>query len=283
MRAAHPKSFVTRPWLALLGAIVIALAGMPRPASAFLDDFEDQNISDWSTTCGGWQIVPGFGGGSAVASTQFDNVLIHSTLSAGYGHYHYDVYLPNDNRADGDLIFQIVGSRGYWILLGPSNSDNVADRIIKVSNGGVGYQVSIDCAPFHLTSEVWHSIDILRFPNGVIQVFMDGEATPRLEAQETSITSAGKLALRTAVAGVRFDNVSFDSSLPVDPSPPTSSACTSWGGLLTECAVGPADPPDPPDPPGPPAPGIGVTGLGLLAGLLSVLGVYTMRRRTTLG
>jgi PEGA domain len=224
---------------AVVGAAVTICSFTFRAAAAFNDDFEDGTISDWSVQCGGWQLVSGFGGGLAVASTQLDDVLIHSTLSAGYGHYHCDVYFPDDARADVGLIFQIVGGTGYWVLLGPDNSDNGMDRIILVSNGGVGPgQEAIGCATPHLSRLAWHSIDVDRFPNGVIQVFMDNETTPRIQGFDPSIVSDGKLALRAVVPGVRFDNVSFDTVLPANPPIPTADSCPTWGGLDASCAVG---------------------------------------------
>ena len=235
-RGAPSRPRQWRCWLASL--ITIAAIGvLPIASFAFIDDFEDGDISDWIVKCGGWQVVEGFGGGLAIASAQFDNLLMHSTLSASYGHYHYEVYFPNDNRADGDLYFRIVGSDFYWLLLGPDNSDNVADRILRASDGGCGCLPAIGCAPFHLSRESWHRIDVYHFPNGVTQVFMDNESTPRIEAYDATIVGAGGIAIRTAVAGVRFDNVSFDPALPPNPEIPAPSTCPPWNGVDVSCSV----------------------------------------------
>ena len=131
----------------------------------------------------------------------------------------------------------IVGGDFLWLLLEPDNSDNGMDRIIRGTNGGVGTQLAIGCAPFHLLRENWHRIDVYRFPNGVIQVFMDGESTPRIEAIDASLSGSGGIALRAVAPGVRFDNVSFDIALPPDPPPPSASSCPSWNGLDESCAV----------------------------------------------
>ena len=263
-------------WIAVLAfASLSALGGASPARAAFIDDFEDSDISDWVVRCGGWSFAPGFGGGVAVVSSQFDSVLIHSSFAGGFGHYHYDVYFPNDPVADGDLFFQIVGISFYWILLGPDNSDNVADRIIRVSNGEFGSQTAIGCAPFHLSRETWHRIDVYRFPNGVIQVFTDNEATPRMQAQDLSNGGSGGIAIRTAGAGVRFDNVSFDPTLPANPPAPPPASCPAWGGLLEACSLG--------SPPPSGVPGASAPVLVAMALLMCGTGGYLLRRQLRTG
>src|SRR5207249_9140316 len=151
-------------------------------------------------------------------------------------------------------------------------SDNVVDRIIRLSNGGVGPgQVAIGCAPFHLSRQTWHAIDIYRFPNGVIQVFMDNEATPRMEGFDSSVSASGAVALRAVVAGVRFDNVSFDPTLPANPPLPSAGSCPTWGGLDPSCGVGGTTTG------GNPVRGLDSSGLVMLAALLALIGVYALR------
>jgi len=235
---------IGRNRFAAVPIIVLAIAclglgfGGPAFSAPFNDDFEDGNISDWIVKCGGWSIETGFGGGLAIASTQTDNVLFHSTFEGAFGHYHYEVYFPDNNIADGDLFFQIVGNNCFWLLLGPDNSDNGSDRVMRSTSGGVGTLSAIGCAPFVLTRELWHRIDVYRFPNGVIQVFVDNGVSPHMQALDTNLTGSGGIAIRAVAPGVRFDNVSFDPNLPSNPPIPSASSCPSWNGLDASCAVG---------------------------------------------
>src|SRR5437773_6932300 len=37
----------------------IGLVSAPRYCAAFIDNFEDNDISDWTVKCGGWEFAPG--------------------------------------------------------------------------------------------------------------------------------------------------------------------------------------------------------------------------------
>jgi len=196
-----------------------------------IDDFESGDLSNWTTRCGSWEIVsPGNGSSFAVRSTQCctgacgDKRLDHNSFNGGFGRYTYDVFFEGSSVRDGDLYIQIVSDCRYLgISMHPAGSDNTFDFVQVVDSG----TTTIGCTPIQLAPNSWHTVQVERYPNGVIRVFTDGNMV--METIDTSLSSSGGIALRAHYCGVRYDNITFNPSLPPNPALPSPPSCIQIG------------------------------------------------------
>ncbi len=227
---------------------VLAVAGCVGAASAqvtVIDDFESGDLSNWTTRCGSWEIVsPGNGSSFAVRSTQCctgacgDKRLDHNSFNGGFGRYTYDVFFEGSFVEDGDLYIQVVNDCRYLgISMHPAGSDNTFDFVQVVDSG----TTTIGCTPIQLAPNSWHTVQVERYPNGVIRVFTDGNMV--METIDTSLSSSGGIALRAHYCGVRYDNITFNPSLPPNPALPSPPSCIQIGwpscdSFLCSCGNG---------------------------------------------
>jgi len=224
---------------------VCTLGSSARASPTVIDDFESGTLSNWNVCYadqGVWEIVsPGHNSNFAAtfndpSTSQGSGTLRHNTFSAGLGRYSFDVFFETTGTSlsDGGLFLHIVNdSDFYYLQLGPQDGDNGDDRMHVIQSG---VPTVVGCVPVSLTKGVWHTIAIERFPNGVIRVYLNGVL--KIMTFDPTYMGAGGLALRAVIHGVRFDNITFDPTLPPSPSPPGPPSCGGPNGLASPCPGG---------------------------------------------
>ncbi len=243
---------VTRPSyrraFALVAALSLLLVGQQANA-AFQDNFERPDpLTGWQTLCGTWADTVGHGSTHGlVTRDSLENVLLHSSFSRSYGRYEFDLLLPSvsDSGVNGGIQVQRLGNSYCWAFEGPAGGASGGDRIMRVLPAAPQPFITLGCTTTHLSAGSWHSIQLDRFPNGVFRLYTDGNL--KVEAFDTLFTANGGLALSAYGRGVRFDNVSYDSTaLPADPPIPGPPSCGAYSPRVICGAGGQPQPPPAP-------------------------------------
>jgi hypothetical protein len=220
-------------------AFLVLLVLVPPAAAVSIDDFEGGDLGNWRQTCGPWQIVsPGCASAHAVSSGgpiegqyRLDNL----GFLGGLGHYSFDLMFPGTGVENGSLYFGMRGDCCFLeVIFGPVAGDDPQDLLRRV-RANEGTAKTLGCEPCRLPSNQWHHIDVESYRNGVIRVYADGVLA--MEGQDTEFGAAGTIALYAHRAGVMFDNIAFDPSLPPDPAIPGPAVCGSMGIFSCESQI----------------------------------------------
>lgn len=222
--------------------LLVLLVSVALAEAVSIDDFEGGDLGNWRQTCGQWQIVsPGCVSAYAVASggpPDGQSRLDHLGFLGGIGHYSFDLMFPGTGFENGSLYFGMRGDCCYLeVIFGPVPGDNPEDLLRRVT-ANEGTTTTLGCEPCQLSSNQWHHIDVEYYRNGVIRVYANGVLA--MEGQDTEFGAGGTIALYAHRAGVMFDNIAFDPSLPPDPGAPSPAECGSMGifGCESEICAG---------------------------------------------
>lgn len=201
-----------------------------------IDDFESGTLDDWTVRCGDWEIIsPGHDSSFAVSTTgtcccgeSADKKLDHNSFIGGFGRYSFDILTGSGQAYIGHPDFQLQQTDDcnlLWIQLISSAHVSGPSQFLVVVHADF---TTAGCAQFPLAVDTWYTVVVERYSNGVVRVYVDGNLA--MEGFDTSVSQPGSVGLWAHSCGMRYDNITFDPSLPPAP-PPTQPSCPSAGGF----------------------------------------------------
>jgi len=218
-------------------AITLGAVGPANAATLYSDDFNDGNSSGWSKSGGDWAVVTDGSGaldqsnnGSELArnfagDTSWTNYLVQARVKP--------TSFNGSNRLVGIALRSNSATRMYRLALINANRAE-----LQVVNGST--ITVLGSASVTVSTGTWYTLRITA--NGSsISGTVNGAS---VGSGSNGTYGAGRIALVTAFAGARFDDVSVDT---VGSSPPTSNPTTPPNNPTTP----PNNPTTPPNnPPG---------------------------------
>jgi len=177
--------------------------GLEHPVEEFCDDFNDGNHDGWTVLEGSWDITTsGFGGDAgALQSTTSNYNVIRANITAGFGVYEYHT------RVDAGFYDSIIrinyqndSNYVHVKLHAPGDSP---DRISVWKDGVRTILTEVEEG---LTLGVWSHIEIERWCDGTINVYIDDQL--HMTAVEIQVTAPGDIMFRSWYP-VAFDNICY--------------------------------------------------------------------------
>jgi pectate lyase len=229
-KPVHRAAAATGAGLLALG-LMIGLSDSARAATLFSDTFESGSTSAWSKSGGDWSTV-------ADGSTTFQQANTGSELArqfagdTGWSDYQVQARVKplafnGSNRLVALGARSTSASRMYRLAL--TNAGRAELQAVDGSSITV-----IGSAALTVSTGSWYTLRI-EASGGTLKGFVNGT---QIAAGTNTTYGAGRIALVTAYASARFDDVSVESGGSTPPSSPTVSPTTP-----TTPPTGPTTPP----------------------------------------
>ncbi len=197
----------------IAGTVSLVLGCSICYTQTIIDAFEAGNLDNWTVVQGNAETVgsPTFGGSFAARLFNPDNIdaqslALHNTFSDNWGIYEMQCYADGTGSDVQFLLQYLDGNNYYAIACNPLGTHDPELHLYKVVNGTAQTLAMID-PTFGLN--VWFSLRVERFCDGVIRIYIDDQL--QIELVDNDLRQPGTVAMGAWAESSYFDDITFTS------------------------------------------------------------------------